>query len=876
MTAITTLYVVNHSHTDIGFTDYQDVCFRQHAEFIEQALDLCEATADFPEEARYRWTCEVTGTTLRYFQTASQEQRERFLHWQRQGAIDVGGMEYNLTPMLNVEQMIRSLYPARRLREEYGVEIHSALQCDVNGASWLFADLLPEAGIDFFTMAVNPIRGGAPQPRPSAFWWEGPSGGRTLAWNGYHYLFGRSIAKLGDWRFVERFLPPIIRQLQDDPEYPYDFLYCQATHPVRVDNGPPDPRMPTFVREWNESGRSPRIVLTTPTAFSRFLRETVADRLPTLRGDWLDWWSDGVASSALETGVSRATHEILGAVETIGAWLAAKGKGQWDAARLSTIYESATLYDEHTWGAFASIAAPQTLWSKAQWNRKAAFAYSASSEAHDVLSRAARALAGTMAEQGPEGMFNLGDLPPEEAYPKADTNDLLVINTLPWDRTVTVEEPEMRGHAAPAGVLEAFFPRDVPWGGNRPPTPFRRVTGNVPGMGYAFVSLDATPDGSDLCVGPDCIENAYYLLRIDGQTGAIAEWVDKETGHDFAGTYSDWRPGQYVYETVDSTEDRDALFVADFSHPEFGYGRTDTPFRRATVSDARMETARIEGGRASLTVQVSAPGIAKGRCTYWLESNSKSLGVDWTLDKQHVTDPEAVFIAFPFNLSDAAFRADLNGVPCTPEREQLPGTVRDWYPLQRWVDVSDGERGVTLAPLDSPLVHLGGITTGRWQNQLQPEGPTVMSWALHNHWMVNFKASQGGEIPLRYRLTTHQGPCDDAAAARFAAEASVPPVVLRDYRCTVNEGSGSFIRLAEEDRALVWTKPAEDGDGVILRVQNLRAEPGPVSLHFEAIRPVAARRTSPLEVDGDAIDVGDGVIRLQMGRRAIQSLRVRF
>ena len=46
MQPIKTLYVVNHSHTDIGFTDYQDLCFRQHAEFIDQALDLIEETQD--------------------------------------------------------------------------------------------------------------------------------------------------------------------------------------------------------------------------------------------------------------------------------------------------------------------------------------------------------------------------------------------------------------------------------------------------------------------------------------------------------------------------------------------------------------------------------------------------------------------------------------------------------------------------------------------------------------------------------------------------------------------------------------------------------------------------------------------------------------
>ena len=120
MAGIETLYLTNHSHTDIGFTDYQGVCFRQHCEFVDGALDLVEATADYPEGSRYRWTCEVTGPLLRWLRTASPAQVERFRRHHEQGAIDVAGMQYNLTPLLNVEQLCRSLYPLRALREEYG------------------------------------------------------------------------------------------------------------------------------------------------------------------------------------------------------------------------------------------------------------------------------------------------------------------------------------------------------------------------------------------------------------------------------------------------------------------------------------------------------------------------------------------------------------------------------------------------------------------------------------------------------------------------------------------------------------------------------------------------------------------------------------
>ena len=247
MGKIKTIYICNHTHTDIGFTDYQDVCFRQHGEFIDKALDLIEATDGRAPEAQYKWTCETTGPLLRYLRQANPSQIDRFRKWHEAGRIDIAAMQYNLTPLLNVEQMHRSLYPLRALRDEFGLSVESAMQDDVNGVSWLFADLLASLGVWFYTAAINPIRGARPKPFPGAFWWEGPSGKKVLAWNGYHYLFGRSQVGLGNFDLVDKLLPRWIEQLEQDGSYPYDFLYCESTHPVRVDNGPPDPRMPEFV-----------------------------------------------------------------------------------------------------------------------------------------------------------------------------------------------------------------------------------------------------------------------------------------------------------------------------------------------------------------------------------------------------------------------------------------------------------------------------------------------------------------------------------------------------------------------------------------------------------------------------------------------------
>ena len=873
MGKIKTIYVCNHTHTDIGFTDYQDICFRQHAGFIDQALDLIEATDGAPTAEQYRWTCETTGPLMRYLRAASADQVGRFQHWHKQGRIDVAAMQYNLTPLLNVEQMHRSLYPLRALRDEFGLTIESAMQDDVNGVSWLFADLLSELGVWFYTAAVNPIRGARPKPFPGAFWWQGPAGGKVLAWNGYHYLFGRSQAGIGNFDLVDRLLPRWVKQLEDDPDYPYDFLYCESTHPVRVDNGPPDPRMPEFVKRWNGEDRPFRFEFVTTTGFGKLLRERHGNAIGSQRGDWTDHWTDGPGSSAYETGVNRGAHEILGMAESLEAWLRARGERKWDRARAAYTYENMTLYDEHTWGAYSSIEAPDSLFTRAQWNRKAGFAYTATLEAHDRLAAAANTLARPLGNHGPEGIFNLGDLDPAEAFKPSGIDEVLVINTLPWERNVIVEEPEPRGGAAPVGILDCFFNRGSGWGGARPIPPVRRTAGIVPPMGYAFLKI-AAPDESDLTSGPGTIENRHYRIRIDPKAGGLAEFFDKDQNHDFAGAYQGWRPGQYVYETVDSDQGRLAIAGFDFSHPDFFVGRKDTPWKRQIVTKVIVGKPRIEQGRASIEVRIEAPGVNSATAVYSLDAGAKSLNVDWTIDKIHNADPEAVFFAFPFNLGKPEFTIDLNGVPARPNDDQLDGAAKDWYPLQRWVDVSDGQRGVTVVPLDAPLVHLGGITTGKWSRTLEPEGPTIMSWAINNHWLVNFKSSQGGRIPFRYRLTTHAGAADPAAATRYAAEVSVPPVVLRDIAPT-GERSQSFFSVDPRSPVLVTAKPGEDADWVALRLQNVsRARTTPVVTFATA--PKAAMASDPIEHPGAVLALDGARLGVTLEPFAVSTVLVKF
>ena len=832
MNKIKKILISNHSHTDIGFTDYQDVCFRQHSEFVDQSLDLIEKTDHYPEEAKYRWTVETTGPFMNYLKNAKSSQIDRFLKWHKAGRIDVAGMQYNFTPLLNMEQMIRSLYPINILRNEFGIEINTAMQDDVNGISWIFADLFSMIGIDFFTIAVNPIRGARVKPFPGVFEWIGPSGKSVTAWNGYHYLFGRNQVGFGNEKFTKKLLPKYLNQLESDPDYTFDFMYCESTHPIRVDNGPPDERMSNFVKSWNENNDL-KMEFINVSEFGKKLKKNHSKSFKKLQGDWTDHWTDGPGSSSYETGLNRRTHELLLAAETIESFITKNNFSMWESKRVSSIYENMTLYDEHTWGAYSSIEAPESLFTKALWNKKAWYAYNSSMETHDILAKVANNFAKTVsdplydttsyqADQKIEGNFNLGDHEPKDAFPSTQSNELLVINTLPWSREVVIEEPESRWGAAPVGVLDIFFNRGSGWGGFRPISPIKKFSCKLPPCGYKFVKIDINSNKSDLLANGYVIENKFYKIVINENDGSINEFIDKSLNHNFASNHNDYKFGQYIYEEVDSKDGRVAINNLDFSHEDFFVGIKNTPYIRTTATKVKVFEAFIEHNEAKINVEIEAKGIRKATCCIFLQNNIKALNIHWLIDKKPVTDPEAVFFAFPFNLDKFKFKLDLNGISAEPNSDQLQGASKDWYPVQRYVDVSDKNKGITMCSLDAPLLNLGGITAGKWTGtgDLDPDGPHLYSWAINNHWMVNFKASQEGEIPFRFRFQTHSNSVDVSSAYKFGLDSISPPIVLRDKKRNSEKMEDSFI-ITDSEKINYTLKPAEDGNGIILRAQNL-------------------------------------------------------
>ena len=873
MAKIKRIYLISHTHTDIGYTDHQDSVFRQHLGFIDQAIELGEATADYPEEARYKWTCELTSFVERYFQQRPAKQIDRFLALHRRGQMAVAGMQYHWTPLLSTAGMLRSLLPVARLRQDYGLRISAGMQCDVNGLSWLWADLLPAIGIDALTMSINMHRGRRPDPDLNAFWWRGPGGGRLLTYNGPHYLYGIFRYGLSDMNFVDDLLPQQLALLEARADYPYDFLYAQITHPARVDNGPPLAQMSDFARDWNASGRQPRLIFTTLDGFTDMLREQYGDQLFTWSGDWTDWWADGVGSSSYETSLNRQTEELLPVLDLLAAQV-----GGMDSKLIEEAYHRVSLYDEHTWGAFSSIRRPHSPFARAQFNHKAGYAYGGYGLTHELLAEGGRKLAREITKKTPEGdtWRRWGQYISADPAAEPDNYRYLVLNPLGWQRHIRYPLPPDMGGAAPHAMLEMFlvgnFREDPPLITDSAGDMMIDIS--LPAFGYATIAPRALAPDAHACLGEGFIENAWYRLRIDPATGGLLSWYDKELNRELINTDSLWRFGQYIYEWVDHPDDRRAIFALDFDREDFGIRHADTPFRRSGPSEVEIMPAQRRHDCLRIEARMQAKGARSLKVRYSLPYHEKALRLELLVDKTFNTLAEAVYVPFPIAIEAPSFHLDLNGLPLEPGQEQLPGSCRDWYGIHRWAQVGDETLSVTLAPIDAPLIQVGGITTGRWARELDSSQATLVSWALHNHWDTNFKASQGEDTLLRYHLTSSAG-YDPRASSRFAMNKSVPPLIVRTPGAELGK-SGSFLECDPQGQCEIQLKVAADESGWIVHVYNLGMDEVAQRLSFPRRSLSQAWKCSPIEVNEAALDIRADAITLVVPGRSVACARVVF
>jgi len=232
-----TVYLVQHSHTDIGYTRAQSEILAEHMRYIDYALDYCDQTDRYSEEAQFRWTCEASWAVREYLNNRPKEQTDRLIQRIKEGRIEVTGMFFNFSEIVDETALAIQLQALKQFKQQ-GIDVTTAMQNDVNGIGWCMVDYYHNTGVKYLTMGQHGHRARIPFNKPTAFWWESPSGNKLLAYRAEHYMHGNALS-LTNGR-IDVFRDNLSNYLGDleAKDYPLDRTSFQFSGYV-TDNSPP-------------------------------------------------------------------------------------------------------------------------------------------------------------------------------------------------------------------------------------------------------------------------------------------------------------------------------------------------------------------------------------------------------------------------------------------------------------------------------------------------------------------------------------------------------------------------------------------------------------------------------------------------------------
>src|SRR5215470_4091869 len=105
MDSLETIYLIHHSHTDIGFTHDQPVVWEMERRFLDAAIDAGEQHLDHDGDHAFRWVVETIVPLLYWLDHSTDRQIERFLHLERAKRIEVMGMFAHITPLADTTEL---------------------------------------------------------------------------------------------------------------------------------------------------------------------------------------------------------------------------------------------------------------------------------------------------------------------------------------------------------------------------------------------------------------------------------------------------------------------------------------------------------------------------------------------------------------------------------------------------------------------------------------------------------------------------------------------------------------------------------------------------------------------------------------------------
>lgn len=817
------VHAIFKTHLDLGYTHrLQDVIGLYQTAFMEKLLANLADTADRPEGERFVWTLSTwllercldpNGVSAAHIR-----QLEAFI---RQGRVVWGLMPFTThSEFFGREEMCRSLYAARRLAERFGQPVpRAAKMTDVPAHTASLAMAFAAAGGTFFQVGTNPDS--RPATVPPLFWWKLPDEQRLLVH--YHATYGTPLLPPQEWGYDE-------------------WLSIQITN----DNVGPQSLDALNTIGWiNRNFDSPKCRAGRLEDFADAIIRRHGRQIPEFDKELVDWWIHGIGSQAANTATARRDKDRLPSAEAVSA-MSQMASGQAvdeeQRERVRRGFEQLSLYTEHTWGDHATDArklvpkgnlytSPLLAAEKPQpptdrwvgsWEDKAAFAKTARTETDNAERAALEGFGKALGRMG-----------------KGRPMGVALFNPLSRERGGRVR---LSDRGLPAGEFELVDPR------TGTAVVYERNNGTielfappVPACGYMVLEARPVTTRSQPGVPADW-EQRTLALHTSNDTfqfhtaGGLARWHDRLRSSQWCSAKVDHPLGSFLYEMPGGEK---MLAFAREAHTNCWEGtagyfnRNDyaamsqvgpLPQGKATVTpEITPLCARIvlEGDCAAVKARDRRSGNARRyRTTFTLYRGRQELYVRMELFGKPATyAAEAGYGYFPIAGDTPLPLVDRILHISQPSEAFGKGINTGHLVAHHGVRIENASAGMNFYSLDAPLMSLDEPGGWRFTDDADNKGGVIYATLFNNLWGTNFAQWQSGDLAYEFVLQPTGNDDWDGGLATGGSE-YFRPLLAGVVDSVPAVPSRSLLAVEPAAVQLVALKPADFGDGIIIRVWN--------------------------------------------------------
>jgi hypothetical protein len=802
------VFTTPHAHTDIGYTHRQWEVAERMCRNIDTALDMLKG--EFKNHFAY--IIDGTWHLEEYIKTRSKERIGELLRAVADGKI---GIPWNyadlLTQLPTLEGLIHNGDFSRDFLGPIGLKADRADIVDVASATMAYPGVLSGCGVKYLLHADNqdrgPFRLNGELHRHSPFWWKAPDGSRVLTWLARMYCELKKVC--GSPTTVEAAERGLELWLMDYDREDYHsdavLLYGQE-----ADNTDLDIRSGEFMAKWEEEIEYPKLIPSNGSAFFDYIMK-FADSFEEFSGDEGGYWEDGAASSIIETIAVRKAEAGIRCAEILDSLAILHSEHlSFPYMDYQEAWKQVLLYEEHTWGAFLSGSDPEALLQQDQWEVKAHMADQAKQWSKRLIVQATSKISLMWNNQSREIVvynpysFRMAGLIEIEIA----RNETIIYE----DKEVDWEEISNTENLVLAGL----------WVDTLDPMSYRRYRLRIRGT-----KDDGGAGKENLSTGHEVMENDWYFVKIDCSTGNIISFYDKELKKELS---SGNTLGQLLYayggEGTSLLGNRPGLSKE---------GAKVLPCFRPLKTKKKIT-------KIGTSIYCEGPAeLGSLKVTYTLPKKEKYLGLTYDYDKKETDQLEAVYIDFPFAVSEySAVRSDSQMGWVDWHQNVLPGACREWLPLQTSILIKGDGLDIQIASPDAFLFTIGNPVMGKWSSELETRGNHIYSYVLNNYWRVNYKGRQGGQLCLRYAITSAKAIAYEKAyqfgwskrQGLIAQRMSYQEFRVDNPKVYRNHQEGKLLSVKSEHIVISTLRGSRDGQGLIVRIQEIGGLQGEIVIDF--------------------------------------------